>query len=178
MTCAFFECILMIIFSFNVVEEKIMPQDNQPQNDNKQHQPAIVVNSQYIKDFSLEIPYAPEIFKEIKKNPDVHVDVEVNTRALEENYHNVDLSFTINGDTEDKKFFIIELTYSAVVQLNVPQEHVEPVLMVEIPRLLFPFARQVITTSLTEAGLPPFMLNPIDFALLYQTKKQSVHGKN
>ena len=126
-----------------------MPQDNQPQNDNKQHQPAIVVNSQYIKDFSLEIPYAPEIFKEIKKNPDVHVDVEVNTRALEENYHNVDLSFTINGDAEDKKFFIIELTYSAVVQLNVPQEHVEPVLMVEIPRLLFPFARQVITTSLT-----------------------------
>ena len=149
-----------------------------PQNENKQQLPAIVVNSQYIKDFSLEIPYAPEIFKEIKKNPDVNVNVDVNARTLEENYFNVDLTFTINGDAESKKFFIIELTYSAVVQLNIPQEHVEQVLMIEIPRMLFPFARQIITTSLMEAGLPPFMLNPIDFVSMYQAKKQSVHGKN
>ena len=149
-----------------------------PQNENKQQLPAIVVNSQYIKDFSLEIPYAPEIFKEIKKNPDVNVNVDVNARPLEENYFNVDLTFTINGDAESKKFFIIELTYSAVVQLNIPQEHVEQVLMIEIPRMLFPFARQIITTSLMEAGLPPFMLNPIDFVSMYQAKKQSVHGKN
>ncbi len=155
-----------------------MQQDNQPQNENKQQLPAIVINNQYIKDFSLEIPYAPEIFKEIKKNPEVSVDVNVDVKSLEDNYFNVDLLFSINGDAESKKFFIIELTYSAVVQLNVPQEHVEPVLMIEIPRMLFPFARQIITTSLTEAGLPPFMLNPIDFALLYQAKKQSAHGKN
>ena len=155
-----------------------MQQDNQPQNENKQQLTAIVINNQYIKDFSLEIPYAPEIFKEIKKNPEVSVDVNVDVKSLEDNYFNVDLLFSINGDAESKKFFIIELTYSAVVQLNVPQEHVEPVLMIEIPRMLFPFARQIITTSLTEAGLPPFMLNPIDFALLYQAKKQSAHGKN
>ena len=155
-----------------------MQQDNQPQNENKQQLPAIVINNQYIKDFSLEIPYAPEIFKEIKKNPEVSVDVNVDVKSLEDNYFNVDLLFSINGDAESKKFFIIELTYSAVVQLNVPQEHVEQVLMIEIPRMLFPFARQIITTSLTEAGLPPFMLNPIDFALLYQAKKQSAHGKN
>ena len=173
MTYAFFECIFIVILIFNVVEEIIMPQ-----NENKQQLPAIVVNSQYIKDFSLEIPYAPEIFKEIKKNPDVNVNVDVNARTLEENYFNVDLTFTINGDAESKKFFIIELTYSAVVQLNIPQEHVEQVLMIEIPRMLFPFARQIITTSLMEAGLPPFMLNPIDFVSMYQAKKQSVHGKN
>lgn len=155
-----------------------MQQDNQPQNENKQQLPAIVINNQYIKDFSLEIPYAPEIFKEIKKNPDVNVDVNVDVKHLEENYFNVELSFSINADAAQKKFFIIELTYAAVVQLNVPQEHVDPVLGIEIPRMLFPFARQIITTSLMEAGLPPFMLNPIDFALLYQAKKQSVHGKN
>lgn len=155
-----------------------MQQDNQPQNENKQQLPAIVINNQYIKDFSLEIPYAPEIFKEIKQNPDVNVDVNVDVKHLEENYFNVELSFSINADAAQKKFFIIELTYAAVVQLNVPQEHVDPVLGIEIPRMLFPFARQIITTSLMEAGLPPFMLNPIDFALLYQAKKQSVHGKN
>lgn len=155
-----------------------MQQDNQPQNEKKQQLPAIVINNQYIKDFSLEIPYAPEIFKEIKQNPDVNVDVNVDTKHLEENYFNVELSFSINADAAQKKFFIIELTYAAVVQLNVPQEHVDPVLGIEIPRMLFPFARQIITTSLMEAGLPPFMLNPIDFALLYQAKKQSAHGKN
>lgn len=155
-----------------------MSQDNQPQNENNQQLPAIVVNNQYIKDFSLEIPYAPEIFKEVKHTPDVKVDVNVDVNHLEENYFNVDLIFSINGDAENKKFFIIELTYSAVVQLNVPQEHVEPVLMIEIPRLLFPFARQVITTSLTEAGLPPFMLNPIDFTALFQAKKHAEQQKN
>ena len=155
-----------------------MPQDNQPQNDNKHQLPAIVINSQYIKDFSLEIPYAPEIFKEIKQNPDVKVNVDVNTKNLEHNFYNVDLAFSINGDVGSKKFFIIELTYSAVVELNVPQEHIEPVLTVEIPRLLFPFARQIITTSLTEAGLPPFMLNPIDFAALYQLRKKASQTKN
>ncbi len=155
-----------------------MQQDNQPQNENKQQLPAIVINNQYIKDFSLEIPYAPEIFKEIKKNPEVSVDVNVDVKSLEDNYFNVDLLFSINGDAESKKFFIIELTYSAVLQLNVPQEHVEPVLMIEIPRMLFPFARQIITTSLTEAGLPPFMLNPIDFAALYQLRKKASQTKN
>lgn len=146
-----------------------MQQDNQPQN--KQHLPAIVINNQYIKDFSLEIPYAPEIFKEIKQNPDVKVDVNVDVKHLEENYFNVELSFSINADAAEKKFFIIELTYAAVVQLNVPKEHVDPVLGIEIPRMLFPFARQIITTSLMEAGLPPFMLNPIDFAAVYQSKQ-------
>lgn len=149
-----------------------MPQDNQPQNENN-HQPAIIVNSQYIKDFSLEIPFAPEIFKEIKKNPDVHVNVDINAKKLEDNFFNVDLAFAIDGDAADKKFFVIELTYSAVVQLNVPQEHIEQVLLIEIPRLLFPFARQIITNSLTEAGLPPFMLNPIDFVSMYQARKQA-----
>ena len=155
-----------------------MQKDKQSKEAQNQSLPAILIHNQYIKDFSLEIPYAPEIFKEIKQNPDVKVNVEVNSRHLEENYFNVELSFSLFGDVGDKKFFIIELTYAAVVQINVPQEHVNPVLLIEIPRMLFPFARQIITTSLTEAGLPPFMLNPIDFAAMFQAKNQSAHGAN
>ena len=155
-----------------------MSQDKQAQNENKPQMPAIIINSQYIKDFSLEIPYAPEIFKEISQNPDIHIDVDVSNRNLEKNIFNVDLKFSINADINNKKFFIVELTYSAVVELNVPQEHIEPVLMIEIPRMLFPFARQIITTSLTEAGLPPFMLTPIDFAAIYQAKKHSAPKQN
>ena len=147
-----------------------MEQGAEKQN-NEAQQSAITINSQYIKDFSLEIPHAPEIFLEIKNNPNVNINVDINSRHLKENFYNVDLVFAINGDINDKKFFVIELTYSAVVQLNIPQEHIEPVLLVEIPRMLFPFARQIITTSLTEAGLPPFMINPIDFVAMYNARK-------
>ncbi len=151
-----------------------MEQDNNPQMENNEAQgPAITINSQYIKDFSLEIPHAPEIFLEIKGNPDVNINVDVSARNLKENFYNVDLVFAINGDVSGKKLFVIELTYAGVVQLNIPQEHIEPVLMIEIPRMLFPFARQIITTSLTEAGLPPFMINPIDFVQMYQARKNA-----
>ena len=92
---------------------------------------------------------------------------------MKDNFYNVDLVFAINGDVNGKKFFILELTYAGVVELNIPQEHIEPVLMIEIPRMLFPFARQIITTSLTEAGLPPFMINPIDFVQMYQARKNA-----
>ena len=139
--------------------------------ENKNQAPAIAITNQYIKDLSLEIPFAPEIFREIKGAPKVNLDIDINAKNLEENYYNVDLNITINGDLEEKKLFILELTYSAVVNINVPQEHVEPVLLIEIPRLLFPFARNVVTQCLTEGGLPPFMINPIDFAAIYTAKK-------
>ncbi len=145
------------------------------ENDNEEKKggnvPPIVFNTQYIKDFSLEIPLAPEIFKEVKSTPDVKIDVDVNVKHLEGNAFNVDLNFAINGDVGEKKFFILELTYSGVVSLNVPQEHVEPVLLIEIPRMLFPFARSIIAGSLADAGLPPFMINPIDFVALYNNRK-------
>ena len=70
--------------------------------------------------------------------------------------------------------FIVELTYAAIATLNVPQEAVEPLLFIELPRLLFPFARSIIANNLTEAGLPPLMLTPIDFVALYNSKKAQV----
>ena len=137
----------------------------------KNQAPAIAINNQYIKDLSLEIPFAPAIFKELNKAPKVNLEVDINANHLEEIYYNVDLNIRINGDFEDKKLFVLELTYAAVVSINVPKEHIEPVLLIEIPRLLFPFARNIVTQCLTEGGLPPFMINPIDFAALYAQKK-------
>ncbi len=143
----------------------------------EQNAPAILINSQYIKDFSLEIPFAPEIFGEIKTNPDLHIDVEVTTRNLKENFFETALSFKINGEVNNKKLFILELVYAGVAALNVPEEHREAVLMIELPRLLFPFARSVITNVLVEGGLPPFMLSPIDFVALYQNRKAAEENK-
>lgn len=150
-----------------------MEQDNnQPENENNQQPqaPAIMFNSQYIKDLSLEIPFAPQIFTELRTQPDVNINVDVNANHLGENMFNVELLISVNGDISGKKLFVLELTYGGVVQLNIPQEHVEPVLLIEIPRMLFPFARSIITNSLMDAGLPPFMINPIDFVSMYQNR--------
>ncbi len=133
--------------------------------------PAIVINTQYVKDLSLEIPLAPEIFREITSAPKMDINVDVNAEHLHDNFFNVSLSIKMDGDVNDKKLFILELVYAAVVSLNVPQEHIEPVLLVEIPRMIFPFARSIITNNLVDGGLPPFMLNPIDFVAMYQARK-------
>ena len=135
--------------------------------------PPIVIQNQYIKDLSMEIPHAPEIFKKMQgQNPQVNVEVNVEAKKLPEDHvFNTVLNIAINGDIESEKAFILELSYAAVVSLNVPEEHLEPVLMVEIPHMLYPFARQIVAQTMSNAGLPPLLLNPIDFMAMYQAKK-------
>lgn len=134
-------------------------------------QPALIINSQYIKDLSLELPHAPKIFAEIKSQPSLNVNINVNASHLEDNMYVVDLNLVLNGDINDKKLFILELTYCAAVTLNVPQEHLEGVLNIEIPRLIYPYARNVVTQCLMESGMPPIMLSPLDFAAIYEARK-------
>ncbi len=139
--------------------------------------PAIAIHTQYIKDMSLEIPHAPEIFRELTTAPSIDVQVEVNAHHMHDNFHNVSLSYKLDGNVNGKKLFILELEYSAVVSLNVPEEHMQPVLMIEIPRMLFPFVRSIVANAMIEGGLPPVMLNPVDFAAMFhnrveQNKKQ------
>lgn len=134
-------------------------------------QSALMIHSQYIKDMSLEIPLAPEIFKEMKQAPSVHVDFGMSHKKLEDGNYEISLTAKMDADIADKKLFILELTYGALVTINVPAEHLEPVMYIEIPRLLFPFARSIIANSLSQAGLPPMMLSPIDFVAMYNAKK-------
>ena len=138
---------------------------------NAPQQPALVIQSQYIKDMSLEIPLAPAIFKEINQAPAINVDINIANNKLEENNYNVSLTAKINADLGDKKLFIVEITYACVAYVNVPAEALEPVLFIELPRLLFPFVRSAIANNLSAAGLPPIMLNPIDFVGLFNAKK-------
>ena len=158
----------MNVFNVDLIfnERKKMTENKQ---ENVKAMP-IAIHNQYIKDLSLEIPYAPEIFKQVNSQPELKVDVSVESKKIEDSY-NVSLKINLNGDIEGKKLFVLELSYAALVTLNVPAEHVEPVIAVEIPRLLFPFARNVVTQCLVEGGLPPLMLSPIDFASLYMARK-------
>ena len=138
---------------------------------NNEQQPAIMIKSQYIKDMSLEIPFAPEIFSEMNTQPQVHVDMGMKNDAHEDGSYVVSLEVKMDADINDKKLFIVELTYCANLDLNVQEEQKEPVLMIELPRLMFPFVRSIIASNLANAGLPPLMLNPIDFVAMYQAKK-------
>lgn len=145
--------------------------DNQ-KKDNTQQLP-IVIHTQYIKDLSLEIPHAPEIFRELTMAPSVDVQVEVNANKMHDNFNNVSLTYRLNGNINDKKLFILELEYAAVVAVNVPEEHVKPVLMVEIPRMMFPFVRSIVANAMIDAGLPPVMLNPVDFAAILHNSENN-----
>ncbi len=144
----------------------------------EQKQPAILIQNQYIKDLSMEIPHAPAIFKKLQgTNPKVNVEVNVEVEKLEEEKtFNVMLNVAVNGDVEEEKAFILELSYAAVVSLNIPEEHREPVLMMEIPHMIYPFARQIVANTMSNAGLPPLMLNPIDFMAMYNARKANVQA--
>lgn len=142
-------------------------------NNNVNDTPPIVFNSQYIKDLSLEIPHAPQVFKEITEKPKIELDINIQSKNLENNVYNVLLNVDLNADIKDQKLFILELSYGSVVSLNVPAEHLEPVLGIEIPRLMFPFVRSIVANCLSEGGLPPVMLTPIDFAALYAARHQN-----
>lgn len=138
--------------------------------------PPITIRTQYIKDLSFEIPHAPQIFKDLKEQPKVKVDVDIKAEHMEENVFNVTLNFRIDGDVKDQKFFIIEMAYAGIFSLNVPQEHLEPVLMIEAPHLLFPYAREAISSVMYNGGLTPIVLSPLDFVAMYKSRK--AQGQN
>jgi preprotein translocase subunit SecB len=151
------------------------------ENTQQAPQPAIMVLSQYIKDMSVELPLAPQIFTELNQTPNVQVDFGMKNQKLDDGNYEVALEVKMNADVNGKKLFIIELTYATVATLNVEAEMLEAVLNIELPRLLFPFVRSIIANSLADCGLPPIMLSPIDFVGLYQAKKakeaQKAEGK-
>lgn len=152
--------------------------ENTTQNTSNEAQntPSVQINAQYIKDLSFEAPALPQILTEINQAPEIsiNIDIQVNKENTP-NMFTVDLNIKAAAQTADthKAIFICELTYGGLVTLNVPAEHVEPILLVEIPHLLFPSARAIVTNITREAGLPPVLINPIDFASLYRQKRES-----
>ena len=135
----------------------------------------VAINAQYIRDLSFENPNAPQIMAEMREPPQIEVKVDVKVRSLAEAVFEVVLSISASATINDKNAFVAELEYGAVVTLGseLPQEHYGAVLLIEIPRMLFPFARQIIGDATREGGFPPLLLNPIDFADLYRRQQEA-----
>ena len=133
------------------------------------------MNLQYTRDLSFEVPGAPEIFVSLREQPRVDIALDVQARAVQGQANVYEVSLQVRADAKagETPCFIAELAYCGVFTVNVPQEHLEPVLLVECPRLLFPFARNILADVTRDGGFPPVMLAPIDFVALWQSRRQA-----
>lgn len=134
-------------------------------------QPGIHVLGQYIKDLSFENPGAPRSLRPSEQAPKLDVNVNVNARPQSEAEFEVELKLEAKAVRGTDTLFIAEVNYAGLFQIrNVAQEHIHPLILIECPRLLFPFARQIIADATRQGGFPPLMIDPIDFAALYRQR--------
>lgn len=135
--------------------------------------PMLQLNIQYTKDLSFEVPGAPEIYLQLREQPRVDLSLDVQARPVDggPNVYEVSLQIRADAKAEGRPCFIAELSYCGVFTISVPQEHLEPVLLVECPRLLFPFARNILADVTRDGGFPPVLLAPIDFVALWQSRR-------
>ena len=131
--------------------------------------PQLNVLAQYTKDLSFENPNAPSSLAPQQQQPSINIQINVSVNNIAEHEYEVTLSIEGKAENAGKLMFSFELAYAGVFRiLNVPQENLHPLVMIECPRLLFPFAREIIATSVRDGGFPPLMLDPVDFVGLYR----------
>ena len=136
-------------------------------------QPVFSIERLFVKDLSLEVPNAPQIFLE-QGEPEVDMRVSTNSEKLEDGYYNVDVTVTVTAKLNaERNMFLNEVTKSGIFRLeNIPEEDVQLLLGVACPNILFPYAREAISTSVTRAGFPPVLLAPINFEAMYQQQQE------
>jgi preprotein translocase subunit SecB len=136
-----------------------------------QTQPSLNVLAQYVKDLSFESPGAPNSLRGRDKAPGIAINVNVNANPLSDKQFDVNLTLNAKASFDQEVLFNVELVYGGVFAISgFPQEHMLPILFIECPRLLFPFARQIIADATRNGGFPPLMLDPIDFAQMFQQR--------
>ena len=137
----------------------------------------LTLHGQYIKDLSFENPRAPQSLIE-QKQPQLTLNVNVATRQFETKTFEVTLTVEATAQTPEKEpLFVLELVYAGTVTLgDVPQDAYGPLLLIETPRLLFPFARAIVANATREAGFPPLNIAPVDFVALYRQQLEAAGG--
>jgi len=135
--------------------------------------PQVNILAQYIKDLSVENPSAPQVFSwQVQPSLDVQFNIAVNPAA--EDVHEVTLKIEVSARSENGVHFVVDLSYSGLFGVrNLPQDALQPFLLIEAPRLIFPFARQIIAEAVSNTGFPPLLLDPIDFTSAYMSQFQA-----
>jgi preprotein translocase subunit SecB len=129
---------------------------------------------QYIKDFSFENPRAPQSLIQPAAQPEVAINVDVKARNLNPEAYEVVLTINVNANAQGEPVFLVELAYGAVVTVrNASEQMLAGLVLVETPRIMFPFARAIIANATRDGGFPPLLINPIDFADLLRRQQAS-----
>ncbi len=138
--------------------------------------PQLNVVAQYIKDFSFENPNAPQSLAPGTPPPQISIQINVNAKPLSDTDIEVTLKLDGKAEINGTVMFRFELEYAGVFRIqNVPQESLNLIVLIECPRLLFPFAREIIATTVRNGGFPPLLLDPVDFVGLYRQKMSELH---
>lgn len=154
-------------------------------NDGNSARPEFRMQKMYIKDLSFENPNAPQIFTaQQKMDPSVEVNLQLNNKNIDNDHWEVVLKVTakVTSKDENRVLFIMEIEHAAVFMLrNIPGEHIEMLLGVDCPTLLFPFTRQIVSQVSVDGGYIPFLMEPVNFMALFQNaqkKKEKEEAKN
>lgn len=140
--------------------------------------PSLQSLAQYAKDLSFENPNAPRSLSPQQNPPNISIQVNVNGQPLSDTDFEVELLLEGKAGEGQGMLFEFQLNYAGVFRLrNIPQENIHPVVMIECPRLLFPFARQIIAEAVRQGGFPPLYIDPIDFAALYQSRVAEIQNQ-
>ena len=133
--------------------------------------PSVEINAQYVKDLSFENPNATASLVAPKEAPQIEIALNLEAKAIQGDAHEVTLQITANAKSGETSLFVAELSYSGLFTLaNVPQDQKEMILLIHCPTILFPFARRILADVTRDGGFQPLMLEPIDFAGLYQQR--------
>jgi preprotein translocase subunit SecB len=150
-----------------------------PAENGAEAQPGFRILAQFVRDFSFENPLAPESLRADATGmpPQIDIGVEMNARGRNDGLFEVDLKLSAQATRGDQAVFHVEVVYGGLFHIEgVSQEDLEPVLLIECPRFLFPYARRLISDVTSEGGFPPFQLDPIDFAGVYAARKAQGDG--
>ena len=148
-------------------------EDNKAVDQQEQAQQAgFSIEKIYVKDASLEIPHAPQIFTD-RTQPQISIDLGNFAQMLEDGVFEVAIKVTVTSKIEDKTVFLVEVTQAGIFQIrNVPEENIEMIVGITCPNILFPYARETVSDLVVRAGFQPVLLNPINFEALFAQQKQ------
>jgi preprotein translocase subunit SecB len=133
--------------------------------------PSLNALAQFTRDFSFENPNAPQSLAPQQQQPQISIQVNVNAKQLGETDYEVELKLEGSAKNDANTLFAFDLAFCGIFRVkNVPQDQIHPVIMIECPRLLFPFARQIVADAVRNGGFPPLYIDPIDFVALYRQR--------
>ncbi|MBA3997444.1 MAG: protein-export chaperone SecB [Candidatus Accumulibacter sp.] len=138
----------------------------------EQENPVFQIEKLYVKDLSVEVPNAPQIYLE-REAPNVGVQLQTTAQGLGDAVYEVTLTVTVTAKIEEKTVFLVEVGQGGIFRVeNVPQENIEPLLSIACPNILFPYAREVVSDAVIRAGFAPVVLQPVNFEALFMARME------